>query len=318
LVVAGAAACASGAAPADEATTTTVASGAADHATVRIQAVIELPGLEAYGLAVSADAVWAIAYQAGALSHVDPATETVVASIPLANAASVLAVGDALWVAGYGGPAGSRLYRLDSRSGQLVATIDPGELCCDLTAGDDSIWALDPRGSLIRVDPALNEVVERISVAIDRNAHTNAVYAGGAVWVSSDSTTLFRIDAGSGATSQLDVGGGVPFLADGGLVWGASPTRLWAVDERTGELARDIPLANSMEVLSLALGFGSIWVGIRDQGRAGAVLRLDEGTGALLDELDEVDIPARIAVGFDSVWITDSGSTALYRVSPVA
>ena len=29
---------------------------------------------------------------------------------------------------------------------------------------------------------------------------------------------------------DLDVGGGVPFVAKDGLVWGASPTEVWAVD----------------------------------------------------------------------------------------
>ncbi len=284
--------------------------------TMRIQAVIELPGQEAYGLATSSDAVWAIAYQAGMLSKVDPQTGTVTSNIPLAGAASVMAAEDTLWVAGYGGPRDSRLYRIDSRTGQVAASIETGELCCDLTAGEGSIWTVDPNGSVIRVDPALNQVVQHIPVTIDRNAHTNVVYAGGALWVSSDSTKLLRVDPNSGATMQLDVGGGVPFLAERGLVWGASPTQLWAVDEKTGELARQIPLQNSTEVLSLALGYGSIWVGIRHPARVGAVVRLDEGTGAQIDELRQIDIPARIAIGFGSVWITDSGGADLYRISP--
>ncbi len=71
-----------------------------------------------------------------------------------------------------------------------------------------------------------------------------------------------------------------------------------------------------MEVLSLGIGFGAIWVGIRHPGFIGAVLRLDPDSGAVLDEIDDVQIPARIELGFGSVWVTDSGSSSLYRISP--
>jgi streptogramin lyase len=67
----------------------------------------------------------------------------------------------------------------------------------------------------------------------------------------------------------------VPFLADKGLLWGAAPDRLWVVDPSTGKVVRRIPLPDSTEVLSLGLGFGS-------------------------------------------VWVTDSGSGSLYRISPEA
>jgi streptogramin lyase len=301
--------------PPPNALPTTTARGPALK-TMRIQAVIELPGKEAYGLATNSDAVWAIAYQAGALSKIDPQTSTVAVNIPLAGAASVLAMDDVLWVAGYGGPTDSHLYRIDAQTGRVAATIETGELCCDLTSGGGSIWTVDPNGSVIRIDPATNQVAQHIPVTIDRNAHTNAVFAGGALWVSSDTTKLFRVDPNSAVATSFDVGGGVPFLAENGLVWGASPTGLWAVDEKTGTLARQIPLTNSTEVMSLGLGYGSIWVGIRHPGRVGAVLRLDQSTGAQIDELTDVDIPARIAVGFGSVWITDSGGADLYRISP--
>jgi hypothetical protein len=29
-----------------------------------------------------------------------------------------------------------------------------------------------------------------------------------------------------------------------------------------------------------------------------------------------IDIPARIELGFQSVWVADSGSSSLYRLSP--
>jgi len=285
---------------------------------VRVLDVIDLGGQEAYGLAIHGGAVWAVAYQAGTLSRVDPTTAKVTRTVTLRpGPATLFSSGDALWAAAYGAsPADSTIYRIDPATGEAAVRISPGEVCCDLSAGAGSVWAVDPRGSVMQIDPVRGVVARRIPVAIDRKVHTNVVYAGDSVWVSSDSTKLFRVRPGTGKVEQIDVGGGVPFLADNGLLWGAAPDRLWAVDVATGRLARQIPLANSMEVISLGLGFDAIWVGMRHPGYVGAVLRLDPASGAVLDELRDVKIPARIEFGFDSVWITDSGTSSLYRVSP--
>jgi streptogramin lyase len=238
-------------------------------------------------------------------------------TVPLPHAASVLATRDAIWVAGYGGgPTDSAVYRVDPASGRLVATVEVGEVCCDLSADDGGVWVVDPSGGVLRVAAATNTVVRRFAVALDRNAHTNAVYAAGSVWVSSDTTALTRIDVRSGTRTSIDVGGGVPFLARDGLIWGAAPNRLWAVQAGTGAVVRRIDLVDSIEVISLELGFNSIWVGIRRPGRIGAVLTLDAETGRVRNELRDISIPARMAVGFGSVWVTDSGSGLLYRLAP--
>jgi streptogramin lyase len=284
-----------------------------------VQAVVDLKAPEAYGLTVDATSVWAIAFRAGAMTKVDPATNAVTQSVPLPHAASALATGDAIWVAGYGGgPADSALYRVDPTAGRVVATIDAGEVCCDLSAGDGGVWVVDPRGAVQRVDTATNKVSQRFDVTLDRNAHINAVYAAGSVWVSSDTTALTRIDARTGARTTIDVGGGVPFLVRDGLVWGASPSRLWAIQASTGTLARTVDLADSTEVLSLEVGFDAIWVGIRRPGRVGAVLKLDANTGQVRAETRDIRIPARMAIGFGSLWVTDSASSSLYRLSPKA
>jgi streptogramin lyase len=277
--------------------------------------VIDLKGAEAYGLTADASAVWAISYQAATLSRVDPATNAVTRTVSLGHAASAVATRDAIWVAGYGGPADSALYRVDPATGRTVATVAVGEVCCDLSEGGGGVWVVDPRGAVVKVDPARNAVAERFEVPLNRNVHVNAVYAGGAVWVSSDDSALLRLDASSGKRTTVETGGGVPFLAQDGLVWGAAPTRLWAVDERTGRVTRTIDLADSMEVLSLAVGPDAIWVGLRRPGRVGTVVRLDPASGEVRAESRDIDIPARIVLAFSSAWVTDSGSSSLYRLA---
>jgi hypothetical protein len=68
-------------------------------------------------------------------------------------------------------------------------------------------------------------------------------------------------------------------------------------------------LEGSTEVLSLDVTPSTIWVGLRRGGRVGAVREIDRATGDVLAELDDVDIPARTVIAFDSAWITDSGSS---------
>jgi len=285
-------------------------------AAIRVQARIDIGGREAYGLTADSSAVWAISYQAGTLARVDPASGTVSRTVTVPSAATVLAVDGTLWVAGYAGKAAdSGVYRVDPATGRVTPTAVSDEVCCDLAAGGGAIWAIDPGGAVLRIDPASGRVTRRYPVTLDRNAHTNAVHAGDSVWASSDTTPLFRIRTGDGKTERIDVGGGVPFLVRDGLVWGASPTRLWAVDPRTGAVARTVDIPNSMEVLSLGFDQDSMWVGIRHPGYVGAVLRLDQRTGAVLGEIRDVDIPARIVVAFGSVWVTDSGGTTLFRLA---
>ncbi len=49
----------------------------------------------------------------------------------------------------------------------------------------------------------------------------------------------------------------MPFLASGGLLWGATPTQLWAVDPATGEVLREVEVDIPARI---ELASGSAWV----------------------------------------------------------
>jgi DNA-binding beta-propeller fold protein YncE len=278
---------------------------------------ITIGGGQALGLAVHKGAVWAISYDTATLSRIDPATNqvTLTASVGV-PVATILSTGETLWAASYGGtPADSKIMRIDPATGKPTASIEPGEVCCDLSFGQGSLWAVDPRGELLRIDIATNKIVGRAKVDVDRNAHTNVVYAGDSAWVSSDTTKLLRLKGGKAPVTAYDVGGGVPFLAQEGKVWGASPTRIWAVDAATGRVTDSIDLPMSIEVISMAVTADAVWAGIRKPGRVGAVLELDRATGAVRRDLAEVDIPARMELTESDLWVTDSGGDKVHRIS---
>lgn len=161
--------------PATGTSATTAAAGGAGPA---VQQVIDIGGGQAYGLSGDRDNVWAVSFDTGTVARIDPASDSVTATVDLGSgAASAMSTEDDLWIAGYGG------------------------------------------------------------------------------------APLFRIDPAAPST---------------------------------------------------------IWVGLRRGGRVGSVREIDRATGEVLTELDDVDIPARIVLAFDSAWITDSGSSNVYRIGPVS
>ena len=286
-------------------------------AQVAIQAVIDIGGSQAIGLTVDDTSVWAVSFDNSTIAKVDPATNIVSDVVDIeGSGASALAGGPHVWVAGYGPPAGTNLYRIDAATAMMTARYGVGELCCDLSTGGGSLWAVNPSGFLLQVDSSTGDLVQQVPITIDRNAHTNAVYSQGYVWFASDTTSLSRLDPATGAIDSFDVGGGVPFVSRDGLLWGASAHEVWAVGA-DGVVAERLPLADSIEVLSLEVVGPDLWVGIRHPGRVGAVLRIKRSTEVVRQEFDDVDIPARMVVGFGSLWITDSGSSNLYRLGPI-
>ena len=200
------------------AATTTIGTTTTTIAEPEVQSVIDIGGTQLLGLAVTADAVWPVSFDTSTVNRVDPTTNTVTASYEVSGAASAFALGDVVWVASYGGS--PSLVALDAETGAMRTSAQAGEVCCDLTSDDEGdVWAVDPGGRVVEISDG--GVSRGLPVDIDaRNAHTNVVYAGGSLWVSSDTTPLHRIDPATGATTDLDVGGGVPFLEHDGLVSG--------------------------------------------------------------------------------------------------
>jgi streptogramin lyase len=115
--------------------------------------------------------------------------------------------------------------------------------------------------------------------------HEDAVWA-----ISFQEESIAKIDPGSGAV---------------------------VLTERLGSGAATVLSAGSqLWVAGNGMGSGSVWAGIRHPGYVGAVLQLDPSSGEVVADIGDVDIPARIAIGFGSVWVSDSGSSNVVRIAP--
>jgi streptogramin lyase len=130
-----------------------------------------------------------------------------------------LAVGaGSLWV--LGDALDRRLWRLDARSGRLLATVELGFAPRSVAVGGGAAWITDALDDEVeRIDLATNELMRPVSVG--RLPGGVAVFAG-SVWVPNAlDGTVSRIDAETGELeATIDVGGFPREVAAGsGAVW---------------------------------------------------------------------------------------------------
>ena len=282
---------------------------------IRPVASIPLSGSAASGLAEAGGWLWVTHFESSLLSQVDPRTgaETAVVEVG-ANAGSVTAIADQLWIGHYSNrPEHARLTWVDPRTARVVARLQPPHLCCEVAGAAGLVWAVDPRGTLLAIDPLRARVVSATTVPVDPAVHIGLVGDERALWLSSDTTALLKIDpTDARVVASLDVGGGIPMTMAHGLVWGASPHHVWAVDPATNDVRVRLELANTIETLSLAVTADALWVGARRPGYVGVVLRVDLASGRLTGEA-AVGLPARVLYAFEDVWVADWDTNRLLR-----
>ena len=142
---------------------------------------------------------------------------------------------------GDGGPKLSSLRSVAAftADGKLAASVPTGVDTFDQHYLDGFVWSLNDGGSLVKIDPRTEEVVQAVSIGHDGGVTTG----GGAVWIANaDKPEVIRVDAQYGSTSRIPL----PKLEDG----------------------------TPMNPHGIAYGGGSLWVG-----QGPRILRLDPGTG---------------------------------------
>ena len=193
----------------------------------------EIPvGNEAVSITAAAGGLWvrtegAITWQA---HRIDPATNTVVATIDSGNA--IAAGHDSLWFSQRGA---DRIIRADPVTGETIAVIQvPQDHDCGVATSADSVWAscLDPDrivGSVVRIDPATNEVAATIRTDA---AGAGAFEVEGRTWLatlSAEGGAFMAIDLETNLVEKVllvgpDFDPDNPVVA-GGWVWIANDSR---------------------------------------------------------------------------------------------
>ena len=218
---------------------------------------------------------------------VDPATNKLVADIPIGFTSSLIAAGaGAIWVVD---PEGGTLTKIDPTTmipEPSLAIPGSGGIPVGIAVGEGSVWVAVNQGRalvVLELGPELGNLRSTIRL------HT------------------------AGATSLTVEGDKVPLAIGEGAVW--------ALERARGEVTRidpetevEEPLTDGEEGMSLAVGAGSVWLG----GRTG-VTRLDPVNGA---ELATAPVPnvsdsqtTSIAVGPTAVWFAGSSQPRISRIT---
>jgi YVTN family beta-propeller protein len=222
------------------------------------------------GVAAGEGSVWVATDSQGQqyVVRIDPATNEVVARIPIDRDVYVLAVaGGAVWARGYP----NDVLRIDPVTNSQVATI-PVDSPFDLVAADGAVLVPTVASSVVlRIDAATNAVSELNPVG--DSAITGYWLDGGTLWLSTASD-IVHVDL---ATNQVIASFPIPENVQGSLVavsedavWvTAGPdSLLWKLDRDSGEALGSVPLP---DIRDLRYRDGSFWM----TGLDNTVVRID-------------------------------------------
>lgn len=274
-------------------------------------------GDDPVGVSVEGETIW-IASSKGTITLVDAARNRSTAVINVGGAPSDVALTKGtVW---YSDSSDGTIKRLDMASPHNFVgaplPIGSQDVHIDVDVGTKGVvWATSPDfGALVGIDPASGEETRRFLVT----SPVELAVAPGAIWALADGgTTLVRYDFATGAETlrvpageaektDMAAGGAAVYVAenDGTIV---------RVDARTGEVTSRASVGGTRP--ELALGRGALWV-TSDQ----------EGVDAELTRLDLADLstigkprtfagaPTDVAVGDDSIWISDTGRETVVRL----
>jgi streptogramin lyase len=200
------------------------------------------------GLADGFGSVWSPTCGATELVRIDPASNRVVARVPLAG------------ISGHG-------------EGQLVAALG-------------SVWLFtDDQGSLARIDPRINAVADTFATGYPAVA---LVAAQGSLWATvPEKNAVIQIGADGKVTRTIPVGRGPRFIAAGeGAVWslGQADGDVTRIDPTTGRVVATIALAVPGEGGCIATGGGAVWVTMPET----PVSRIDPATNTVTERFTGV------------------------------
>ncbi len=272
--------------------------------------------------------VWVLNADDRTITHIDAATRRVLKTFATSGQPTDLAAGDgALWVGS--AAAGKELIESGAQT-VAVSRVDPATTAVTKTVhlpgssasfelaptfgvsaiavSRRAVWAVDPDGSISRIEPATGSPVARVDAARAR-----AIAAGDAgVWF----VTSVR---GAPAVARVDphtnrVGQTIPVETSSlvGIAVGAGS--IWATDPYDGVIWRIDPGSRPME-RTISLGFGVTQVAFRDgvvwaaNIANGTVSRIDPRTDKVTTTRQLAGTPQGLAVGDGSVWASVAGGT---------
>jgi hypothetical protein len=221
------------------------------------------------GVTAGAGMVWGVVPGVG-LVRIDPATNRVAARVPIsAVGGSVAVTATGVWAVCCPGEPGEppdpfavagTLIRVDPATDRVVQRIHLGHQPTAVAAGPSGVWAAGV-GRLWRVNPVTGRVVTTIRVVGDLQAGGRIVVDRSAVWVAASAGgVLLRVDPRTGRVVARLVGAsGGGVAVAGGVGWTPGAGGLLPLDRQTGPA---VPLGgiDPLAISDIAGGWDAIWV----------------------------------------------------------
>jgi virginiamycin B lyase len=271
-------------------------------------------------LATGFGSVWLSKSESHAVLRIDPATNRLVATIPVGSDPELgIGIGfGAVWIAD---PKDHSLTQIDPKTNRVVRTLAvdlAGETEGSIGVGEGGIWLLTNRqgadsGTLSRVDPVSGQVTADIPVRPQSHA---ALVAFHAVWVTcTGAGTVSRIDPRTNAVvAEIPVHSSPRFLA-------AGAGSVWVLHQGDGTLARIDPATNRVSAVvavgvpgdggDLVVAANSVWVG----GEGVPLSQIDPRTNRLVRQFVGGEKDDTLRVGFGYAWVVDELNGQIWKIS---
>ena len=220
----------------------------------------------------------------------------------------------------------SRLVRTALSGGRTTAAVALDGPVIAVATGLGSLWALDSRSMLYRLDARTGRVKRRIPLGA--NAAYNIWIGGGSVWVADDQGgSVLRVSpATNRVVARIAVGDGpadMVFAGSRGWVLTHRDNTLYRIDTQTNKATRLAPVGDADAAAErLALLGGSLWI----TGRGLPLLEVDPESGATRRSVDIGGTGIDVVGAAGSLWIPVRTAevdrrgfptmTALRRVTP--
>jgi YVTN family beta-propeller protein len=252
---------------------------------------------------------------ANSVGIIDPATDHIVAEIPVGIRPGPIAAGtNSLWV---GNLEDRTLMRIDPRRRRVVATISlENRTPTGIAVGARAVWvAHGLRGLLSRVDPQFKQVTPiEVTHSLGDRQFGAVTYGSGSVWAVYGDSTLARVDPLSRRIRDSSFAGTAPaaLAVYAGAVWVANSEDATVQRFNAVTLEPVKTFGVGRRPIAITAGEGALWVA---NSGAGSVTRIDPSG-------DNTQIPvgagpSAVAVGAGAVWVANTDEGTVSRIDPV-
>jgi virginiamycin B lyase len=271
-------------------------------------------GKTADWVAVTADAVWVASTGPFAVHHIDPKTNTRIASVALPGepCAGLITGSGRLWVPMCTAPASLAKVNLSSNQLEAIFTVGPAAAEGGIAYGAGSVWLITNKsGDLVRINPANGAILDTFHTP---PGSCNPAFSGTTVWVThADGSELTGIDATTGRTVATVATGPNPrFLTvGGGAIWtlNQGDGTLTRVDARS-KRATTIPLGTPGHGGDIAFGDGRVWTTMPKT----PLSLIDANTSRLACQWAGPGGDS-LGIGHSAIWLTDYHAGTLSRIA---